>query len=322
MHTIQLLGRSARLTNVRHNDAIATRSLDRSLRLQVQAGVDVAASVNNAEDRLHAHLNYVQTSVSAQLETCVVIQSGSARKAAMALEVVHQQMSSLLLDSFRKAAAADFNWMQDGFKSLLIGSHRLASQEAELESAGRLQSLGPRRPFQPLSVQRSYQHVAYDGKNANSTISRRQGTRLPDDEVEISAQLPSGRFHLIVSRSSSAICSSVTYDYSGFRFLFIPKPNNDFNIHGLAAAFIGPTIMSPMCAPVLCTFGVLPRDSPIISAIELEDISTVRKILAERQISARDRDEFGESLLFVCINYLGNGGLLLTYVACHVQLQF
>jgi hypothetical protein len=81
------------------------------------------------------------------------------------------------------------------------------------------------------------------------------------------------------------------------RFLFVPAM--DSSLVGIAAVFVRCIGAIARIPRTLSTFGVQPDNSPIFEYLKGRDMAMVRNMLSEKRVSPNDRDESGNSLLWV-----------------------
>lgn len=79
-------------------------------------------------------------------------------------------------------------------------------------------------------------------------------------------------------------------------------PNLSHGLPGMSAVFVESFAQGLEIPSAIHTFGILPRECKIIRHIRHGNFQEVRAILQLQECSARDRDEYGSSLLRVSIH--------------------
>jgi hypothetical protein len=219
---------------------------------------------------------------------------GSGLHISTALSLLYPHLTNLVLSSEPPVKNVAYLAMLAGeFKNMLADSSRLAAAELT-QSISLPKPRHRRRPTQPFSVQwQLLDSSRHSPNNLEDSNRRRRKRKAPmAEEIEQSFDLAIGKVVVYLSvgpfklgyreRGPSKL---------GARLFFFPRP--ELQIRGITASvgFGLPRAVS--------SFGVHPCNSPIFEFLERRDFHGVQHLLSSGVVRPNDRDEDGESLLWV-----------------------
>jgi hypothetical protein len=118
------------------------------------------------------------------------------------------------------------------------------------------------------------------------------------ETAAVGANIPTGKLFIIVKREFTEVGKiDSTGVISVGRILFVPAMGS--SVAGITAVFVRCIDAMSRIPRTLSTFNVQQGNSPIIEYLKGGDVVMVRNMLSEHTVSPNDRDESGNSLLWV-----------------------
>ena len=236
---------------------------------------------------------------------------GSAIDGAASLVVIYPEIHRILLPS---GPEVDTSFPKDVALWFLSQLHALLADILEDESHQMTT-----RPPDPCSSE-SPEDDGTDIRNGESTLqtlptskslrgvhrdipprytySRPLAPFSPIETILIETNISTGSISMIVKREIIQAERGISRGQRMIgRTIFIP--NQDSSLAGITTESIRHFDGVNRIPRTISTFGIHLDHSPIFEYLKARDICMVRKMLSERQISPNDRDESGNSLLWV-----------------------
>lgn len=214
---------------------------------------------------------------------------GSGLQMTLALGFLCEHLKKIVVDKSHQ-----HHFMLDPLvselKRLLADTSQLATDELshKLRTPTTLQQ---RRPTQPIAVQWQLTSEWPVEHSFDKEPEWKPERPRIANEIEILLHLPIGKVRVCVAKQGS-LGPSQNPSF-GARVLFLPHPR--FMTGGVAASIV------PGLAPMISSFAIQPRSSPIFEHIFSRDIKSVQQAFTNGTARPSDRDEYGRSLLWVSI---------------------
>jgi len=179
----------------------------------------------------------------------------------------------------------------DKLKYLLTDASRLAVAELS-QNIMKPKPSHRRRPTQPILVQWELMGNRATGQRLQyGTLDTQIQKRSMAEEIEIVLNLPIGKaIFYLPDQSPLGHARALQL---GARLLFIPQPQ--LLVAGLTISII------PGLAPMIACFNIQSKESDIFTHLYRRDLQRVRQAFLDGTASPNDRDEYGNSLMFVRI---------------------
>lgn len=227
---------------------------------------------------------------------------GSSDDAAAILFLLRRIIPSALTNASLPATSmGDFRWMEKGVCDISSGVHILAA--SEVREGLNLVPYGYRRVTQPIGLQ-----ALHFLNLQSSSVMLRKSSRTRQKEIQVKEKgetdifisLEEGNLSIQITDECQVSSGDFSTSLRGFRVMF--APNLSHGLPGMSAVFVESFAQDIEIPSAIRTFGIVPRECKIIDHIRHGNFQEVRAILQRQECSARDRDEYGNSLLRVSIH--------------------
>jgi hypothetical protein len=285
-------------------------NIQNELRTDLNQGfVDTHNRIRQVRDDvgdIRLHLERLSVAVTGETGTPTII-SGSPVRIAASLGLLYPHLHHIIAAAARLVygkpiSGRDVVWLKSAFESLLADVSR--STAKSLRSRISCHGFkGHRRPTQPVRQQQENAHtdwigqISVAGQGDSCTAGRKRKAPMPT-EKSLAVDLFIGKLIVYLTEEPFGHeCRGTGQTISGARLLFFPRP--ELHIVGLAASSLRSSYNLTNIPPMIAGFGIHPSNSPIFSYIESGDLRQIQRMLASGLVAPNDRDEDGESLLWV-----------------------
>jgi hypothetical protein len=250
-------------------------------------------SMQNATQRLEQ----LTLNLAMGQHTKTEVVAGSGWQAFTALSFLYPHLRQLVsTHCIKSPMIAPLGVLAAELKEILADTSRLSTSEIEY-GAIKPTPNHLRRPNQPLVVQ---WHLLKSRQRSTQAASNRDHTKKRKspytEEIKYSFRLPIGQvlIHLSIGPFKSGYRGTGPQSL-GARLYFFPYPQ--LMIQGVIASY------GYGLPRMVSSFGVHSNDSPIVQALESRNLFEVQRLFSAQLARPNDRDEDGESLLWVCISH-------------------